>query len=54
MKLTCPLKRLTSFFLLVADPVILCGEKAVISKIMLLLAAGVPVVGVSNVCWKEG
>lgn len=35
MELTCPLRRLINFFLLVADPAMLCGEKAVIWKVQL-------------------
>jgi hypothetical protein len=48
--LTCPLKRLISFFLLVAEPAMLCGEKpAVISTVLLLLAAASPVAWESSV-----
>lgn len=39
MKLTCPRRRLINFFLLVADPAMLCGEKAVIWKVQLGSAA---------------
>ena len=39
MKLTCPLRRLINFFLLVADPAMLCGEKAVIWEVQLGSAA---------------
>jgi hypothetical protein len=44
---------LISFFLLVADPATLCGEKAVISKILLLPAAANPVAWESTVCWMK-
>lgn len=55
MKLTCPLRRLISFFLLVADPAMLCGEKlaAVIFKFLLRPAAANPVAWESTVCWME-
>jgi hypothetical protein len=53
VRLTCPLRRLISFFLLVADPATLCGEKAVISKILLLPAAANPVAWESTVCWMK-
>ena len=53
VKLTCPLRRLISFFLLVADPAMLCGEKAVIFTVLLLLAASNPVAWESTACWME-
>lgn len=51
-ELTCPLSRLISLFLLVADPAMLCGEKAVISTI-LLLVTGSPVAWASTVRWMK-
>lgn len=50
MKLTCPLRRLISFFLLVAEIAVLCGEKpAVIFTVLLRVAAANPVARASDV-----